>query len=57
VLKLHESIGENRVKFATAIQEVSEDVSVLYKETDKTRKIVWILQIKCFIELFIIASR
>ncbi|CAB5133239.1 unnamed protein product [Rhizophagus irregularis] len=38
MLKLHESIGENRVKFAAAIQEISEDVSVLYKETDKSRK-------------------
>jgi hypothetical protein len=38
MLKLHESIGENRVKFAAAIQEISEDVSALYKETDKTRK-------------------
>ncbi|RIA82502.1 Rho GTPase activation protein [Glomus cerebriforme] len=38
MLKLHESIGENRVKFAAAIQEISEDVSSLYKETDKTRK-------------------
>ncbi|GES88458.1 RhoGAP-domain-containing protein [Rhizophagus clarus] len=38
MLKLHESIGENRLKFAAAIQEISEDVSILYKETDKTRK-------------------
>jgi hypothetical protein len=38
LLKLHESIGENRVKFAAAIQEISEDVTTLYKETDRTRK-------------------
>lgn len=48
MLKLHESIGENRVKFAAAIQEISEDVSVLYKETDKSRKNVG------FFELFIV---
>ncbi|CAG8504023.1 29154_t:CDS:10 [Gigaspora margarita] len=38
MLKLHESIGENRVKFAAAIQEISEEITALYKETDKSRK-------------------
>jgi len=38
MLRLHESIGENRVKLAAAIQEISEDVSIIYKETDRARK-------------------
>ncbi|CAG8785476.1 9236_t:CDS:2, partial [Acaulospora morrowiae] len=38
MIKLHESIGENRVKFAAAIQEISEEVSVLHKEAEKSRK-------------------
>ncbi|CAG8505076.1 27620_t:CDS:10 [Racocetra persica] len=38
MLKLHESIGENRVKFAAAIQEISEEITALYKDTDKSRK-------------------
>ncbi|CAG8574261.1 9732_t:CDS:10, partial [Acaulospora colombiana] len=38
IMRLHESIGENRVKFAAAIQEISEEVSMLYKETEKSRK-------------------
>src|SRR4051812_30168870 len=38
ILKIHENIGENRVKLASAIQEISEDVTVLYKDIDKARK-------------------
>ncbi|CAI2176178.1 15309_t:CDS:10, partial [Funneliformis geosporum] len=38
ILKIHEYIGENRIKLASAIQEISEDVSFLYKDIDKARK-------------------
>ncbi|CAG8549725.1 4232_t:CDS:10 [Paraglomus occultum] len=38
ILRLHEIIGENRIKFAAAIQEIAEDLTYQYKDTDKGRK-------------------
>ncbi|KAG0174888.1 hypothetical protein DFQ30_002154 [Apophysomyces sp. BC1015] len=38
ILKVHETIGEQRVKFAANITDVSEDLQLLYKDTEKGRK-------------------
>jgi hypothetical protein len=38
MLKVHETIGEQRVKFAGDISEVADDLQLLYKDTEKTRK-------------------
>lgn len=37
-MKIHEIIGDNRVKFATRLNEMSEELSMLIKEVDKNRK-------------------
>ncbi|CAJ0886377.1 5675_t:CDS:10 [Entrophospora sp. SA101] len=38
MMKLHESVGENRIRFAATIQEISDEALTLYKDTDKSRK-------------------
>ncbi|CAM0137943.1 unnamed protein product [Umbelopsis sp. WA50703] len=38
MLKVHETIGEQRVKFAGDISEVADDLQLLYKDTEKSRK-------------------
>ncbi|CAG8575975.1 4612_t:CDS:10 [Paraglomus brasilianum] len=38
ILRLHEIIGENRIKFAAAIQEIADDLTYQHKDTDKGRK-------------------
>lgn len=37
-LKVHETIGEQRIKFSGDIIEVSDDVQIMCKDTEKTRK-------------------
>ncbi|OBZ83191.1 Beta-chimaerin [Choanephora cucurbitarum] len=37
-LKVHETIGEQRVKFAGDISEVADDLQIVYKDTEKNRK-------------------
>lgn len=37
-VRAHESIGENRLKFSAQLSEMSEDLQVLAKECDKSRK-------------------
>ncbi|KAI8983009.1 Rho GTPase activation protein [Pilobolus umbonatus] len=37
-LKVHEKIGEQRVKFATDIVEVADDVHIMCKDIEKSRK-------------------
>lgn len=37
-LKVHETIGDQRVKFATDIAEVADDVQIMSKDTEKSRK-------------------
>ncbi|KAF7724834.1 hypothetical protein EC973_000719 [Apophysomyces ossiformis] len=38
ILKVHETIGEQRIKFAGDITEVADDLQLLYKDTEKGRK-------------------
>ncbi|KAG1151622.1 hypothetical protein G6F37_004903 [Rhizopus arrhizus] len=37
-LKVHEKIGEQRIKFSSDITEVSDDIQITYKDTEKSRK-------------------
>lgn len=37
-LKVHETIGDQRVKFASDIAEVADDVQIMCKDTEKSRK-------------------
>ena len=37
-MKIHEIIGENRVKFAARLLEMSEELTLLTKEVEKNRK-------------------
>ncbi|RCH80413.1 hypothetical protein CU098_003343, partial [Rhizopus stolonifer] len=38
LLKVHETIGEQRVKFSSDISEVADDLQIVYKDTEKNRK-------------------
>ncbi|BGP17900.1 Rho GTPase-activating protein [Rhodosporidiobolus nylandii] len=38
LLKTHELLGDNRLKFATQLAEMGDELNVLGKEVDKTRK-------------------
>ncbi|CAO3610425.1 unnamed protein product [Cunninghamella echinulata] len=38
MLKVHEKIGEQRIKFAGNVTEVADDLQLLYKDTEKGRK-------------------
>ncbi|KAH8552365.1 Rho GTPase activation protein [Umbelopsis sp. PMI_123] len=38
ILKIHETIGEQRLKFGSEISEIAEDISFLIKDIDKKRK-------------------
>ncbi|GAA6023927.1 hypothetical protein JCM10207_009279 [Rhodosporidiobolus poonsookiae] len=38
LLRTHELLGDNRLKFATQLSEMSDELGVLSKEVDKTRK-------------------
>lgn len=50
MLKVHEKIGEQRIKFAGNITEVADDLQLLYKDTEKGRKQVnnRTSSVKCF---------
>lgn len=37
-LKVHETIGDQRIKFASDIAEVADDVQIMCKDTEKGRK-------------------
>lgn len=37
-LKVHETIGDQRVKFSSDIAEVADDVQIMCKDTEKSRK-------------------
>ncbi|GAA5810617.1 hypothetical protein MFLAVUS_004040 [Mucor flavus] len=37
-LKVHETIGDQRIKFASDIAEVADDVQIMCKDTEKSRK-------------------
>lgn len=37
-MRLHETMAENRIKFAHRLNEMSEELSSLAKEVDKNRK-------------------
>lgn len=38
MLRTHETLGESRLRFASKLQEISEELSTLAKEVDKNRK-------------------
>lgn len=38
ILKVHETIGDQHVKFSTDITEVADDLQLLFKDTEKSRK-------------------
>jgi hypothetical protein len=38
MLKVHETIGDQRIKFAGNITEVADDLQLLYKDTERGRK-------------------
>jgi hypothetical protein len=40
MLKMHETIGEQRLKFGSDISEIVEDIAFLLKDIDKKRKMV-----------------
>jgi hypothetical protein len=35
---VHEKIGEQHIKFSTEITEVADDLQLLFKDTEKSRK-------------------
>ena len=37
-MKIHDIMGENRIRFAQKLNEMSDELSNLVKEVDKTRK-------------------
>jgi hypothetical protein len=37
-MKLHDTMAENRIRFAQRLNEMSEDLATLAKEVDKNRK-------------------
>ena len=40
-MKIHEIVAENRLSFASRLNEMSEELANLAKEVDKTRKVVY----------------
>lgn len=38
VLEVHERLGNNRLEFSRDLQVLSEELSSIYKETDRSRK-------------------
>ncbi len=38
ILEMHERMGNNRLEFSRDLQVVSEELSTIYKETDRSRK-------------------
>jgi hypothetical protein len=38
ILEMHERMGNNRLEFSRDLQVVSEELSAIYKETDRSRK-------------------
>lgn len=37
-LKVHEKIGDQRIKFSSDIAEVADDIQIMCKDTEKSRK-------------------
>lgn len=47
-MKTHETMAENRIRFAQRLNEMSEELNNLSKEVEKTRKQVGdILALRC----------
>jgi hypothetical protein len=44
ILKIHETMGEQRLKFGSEISEIAEDIGFLIKDIDKKRKMVSLSQ-------------
>lgn len=38
ILEMHERMGNNRLEFSRDLQVISEELSTIYKETDRSRK-------------------
>ena len=46
-MKIHDVIGENRIRFAQKLNEMSDELSNLVKEVEKTRKQVETTESHC----------
>lgn len=44
-MKIHESMAENRLRFAQRLNEMSEELATLAKEVDKNRKQVYCISL------------
>lgn len=52
ILRIHESIGDQRQKFSAEISEVAEDIAYLVKDIEKKRKMVnGITHIMCYVAI------
>lgn len=47
ILEMHERMGNNRLELSRDLQVVSEELSAIYKETDRSRKQVTKMFIRC----------
>lgn len=45
ILEMHERMGNSRLEFSRDLQVISEELSTIYKETDRSRKQVRGIQI------------
>jgi len=46
---MHEAIGENRLAFAQNINEVAEEISTIQKDTERSRKQVYLYRYRYII--------
>lgn len=54
-MRIHESMAENRIRFAQRLNEMSEELTTLVKEVDKSRKQVRIFSLSlssCFTSMY-----
>lgn len=47
-MKLHEALGENRIRFSQRLNEMSEELANIAKEVDKNRKSVRLINLMPF---------
>ena len=51
-MKIHEVLADNRLRFASRLNEMSEELANLAKEVDKNRKVVYSRLIHNFFSSF-----
>ena len=56
-MKIHDILAENRLRFASRLNEMSEELANLAKEVDKNRKVVYTRLIHNPFSSFTIMSR